>query len=165
VTCKCGSPECTHATIDDMAHKRSIEFFRVIGTMMAAYPFRWSITSGFRCAAHNAHCGGKPDSAHFHKVACDIQTQGPWSEVWTLAEKTGFFSAIIAYPKKNLIHLDVHPSDRVVRGYNFGDGHEYYLTLGKREATSLDYLTAWNLDEPQTPPLYVQAALDRETTA
>ena len=164
ILCRCGA-QCSHKDIDDAAHTRTVEFFRRVGEMMKDYPYRWTVTSGLRCPEHNANVGGKGDSAHVHRVAVDIQPQGPWGEVWGLAERAGFFSAIIAYPKRNLIHLDVHPSDRVVRGYNFGDGCEHYLTLGTRESAGLDPLLLWNLDETVKPPAYIAAALDRETTA
>lgn len=32
------------------------------------------ITSGYRCAKHNAEVGGEPDSAHLYGWAADIQT-------------------------------------------------------------------------------------------
>jgi len=64
------------------------------------------ITSGYRCAAHNAEVGGKPSSAHLTGEAADFWVSGD-------KDRFKFLEAIFTYGParvgigKDFIHVDV----------------------------------------------------------
>jgi len=50
----------------------SQEFLDRLDLARKACGFPLQVTSGFRCEAHNAAVGGKPDSAHLRGLAADV---------------------------------------------------------------------------------------------
>jgi len=158
LACKC-SEACSHKALDDVAHARSIAFFRAVGQLIDEYPLHVRVTNALRCPAHNLEVGGAPDSPHVHRCAIDLIPEGPCYDLALAAEAANFFSGILVYPHMNMLHLDVHPSDRVVRGHSFGKGNEHFLGWGNRDGSPLYVLTEWNCDETLTPPGYIRATL------
>ena len=162
--CHCADPLCKWKELEELKHRRSVVFFRNVGLLLKEHGGRVKINSAMRCPAHNLSVGGAPDSAHVHKVAIDLQPDEPVYRLALLAEASGFFSGILVYPNSNFVHLDCHPSDRVVRGYKMGhDNH--FLKYGKREGSGLVPFYEWNQDETAQPPDYINQARYRETTA
>jgi len=162
VACRCGRPDCTHRTLDEIIHPRSLALLRRVGEVLKDYPGRFRVTSGLRCPEHNKAVGGSRRSAHVHRVAIDIAPDGPARRLYDAVEAANFAGGLFLYPTKNFIHVDLHPNDMVRRGLH---GSEQIETLGLRWRSDLDLILAWNLDEPIRPPAYIQAALERETTA
>ena len=106
--CKCG---CGEASMQDLLLKR-------LEALRDHYGSPITITSGFRCAGHNAHVGGAPQSAHLHGCAVDMQC-GTGRERWLLvgaAIAAGFNRIGIA---GDFVHVDCHPekSPRVIWSY------------------------------------------------
>ena len=69
-----------------------------------------TITSGFRCAAHNKAEGGDSDSQHLYGRAADIVIKGySSSDMYVMAEQLREFreGGIGLYPKKGHLHVDV----------------------------------------------------------
>ena len=64
--CKCG---CGGDTVD-------VELLRVLDQLRMRWMAPVIITSGYRCAAHNAKVGGAPDSQHLVGKAADIAVRG-----------------------------------------------------------------------------------------
>lgn len=79
----------------------------------ADFPF--SNCSFYRCAAHNKHVGGKPNSAHLLGCGVDIPVYGKKAlRILELAPKYGFTGIGINQKgphDKRFIHLDSLPSD------------------------------------------------------
>jgi len=69
----------------------------------------FAITSGYRCAAHNARVGGKSNSAHTRGRAADVRTSDSRTRYLVIraALEAGFTRIGIA---KTFIHLDDDPS-------------------------------------------------------
>jgi zinc D-Ala-D-Ala carboxypeptidase len=65
LACKCGRPACDAAPVSPELLGRLDRAREIAGV-----PFR--VTSGTRCAAHNASVGGSADSAHLDGLAADI---------------------------------------------------------------------------------------------
>lgn len=67
-----------------------------------------TVTSGYRCARHNAEVGGVPNSRHMRGLAADVAVpraeQGKFRE---LARAAGF-SKILTYPARNFVHLEIN---------------------------------------------------------
>jgi len=67
------------------------------------------ITSGYRCAAHNAEVGGKPSSAHLAGEAADFWVSGD-------KDRFKFLEAVFTYGPvrvgigKDFLHVDVSKS-------------------------------------------------------
>ena len=67
-----------------------------------------TVTSGYRCARHNAEVGGVPRSRHMRGLAADIAAPRAEQErLRELARKAGF-TKIILYPERNFIHLEIN---------------------------------------------------------
>lgn len=165
IACRCSDPNCTHKYLDDMAHPRSLLFFRRVGELVRGLDIDFKISSGLRCPAHNAAVGGAKDSAHVHRVAVDIAPYAPWMDLALAAEAAGFFSGILVYPdgEHPFVHLDAHPNDRVVRGYMSGK-NQRFLAYGMRWGSPLTPIFEWNWDETCSKPDYMAAAGMREGT-
>jgi hypothetical protein len=163
IACKCPDPNCTHKTIDDTIHPRTMLFFRSVGELIRGLDIDFSVSSGLRCPAWNAIQDGTKDSAHVHRVAVDIAPLGPWMDLAIEAEKAGFFSAILVYPDAGhpFVHLDIHPNDRVVRGYVSGKTSRT-LAYGLRWGSPLATIFQWNLDETTDKPDYIKGTLQPE---
>lgn len=66
------------------------------------------VTSGYRCARHNAKAGGVSGSRHLRGLAADIAA--PRAEQETLRElaRGAGFTKIILYPERNFAHLEIN---------------------------------------------------------
>jgi hypothetical protein len=162
VACRCGRDDCTHKTLDPIIHRRTLALLRRVGLLIRDYPSHVAIQSCLRCARHNAFVGGKPDSAHIHRVAIDLRPSGSARKLYDLIDGDNFAGGLFYYPNGNFVHVDLHPSDRVRRGLT---GDRDIKVLGPRWGSGLDPIFDWNLDEPEPPPEYIAAAIGRETTA
>lgn len=158
--CKCDDPACSHKHYDPLTHPRTHALLRRVGDLLRDYELGFRISSGFRCAAHNASQGGAPDSAHVHRCAFDINTDGPPYELAVMAEAQGWYSGLLVYPWG--IHLDLHPNDRVVRGHSYGPKDNRFIRFGTRRGLRMLDVYAWNLDEKDKPPDYIADMLMRE---
>lgn len=163
IVCRCDDA-CTHKKYDPIAHPRTRELLRRVGALLSDNDYSASISSGFRCPAHNTAVGGSSHSAHMHRCALDIKLHDPGMcfDFALAAEAMNWFSGILVYVHWNMVHVDVHPNDRVVRGHTMGDGGQHFLRYGNRWRSPLTILTAWNIDEPDEPPAYVAESLMRE---
>ena len=66
------------------------------------------VTSGVRCAIHNARVGGVAGSYHTRGMAADIQVPGAsLPEVFRAAAKVRAFGGIGAYEKQGFLHVDI----------------------------------------------------------
>jgi uncharacterized protein YcbK (DUF882 family) len=93
--CKCG---CGEAFVD-------INLIQALQFVRDQYGKGIKITSGYRCAKHNAAEGGKPDSAHLTGKAVDISANNSRDRYTLIRLLTNKFSRIgIA---KTFIHVDV----------------------------------------------------------
>ena len=95
----------------------------------------------------------------------EIKASTPYDQVIddiTRMPGAKWFSGILVYVHSNFCHVDVHPNDRVVRGYSFGKANNHFLRYGNRYGSPLWPQYAWNLDETDKPPDYVADALMRE---
>lgn len=95
--CGCGRADMHADTLARLDHART----------RAGIPF--AITSGYRCAAHNARVGGKSNSAHTRGHAADIRA-GNSAARYIIIESllaAGFTRLGIA---KHFIHADDDPS-------------------------------------------------------
>jgi uncharacterized protein YcbK (DUF882 family) len=97
--CKCG---CGAAHVSPV-------LVELLDQARAAAGFPFFVTSGVRCAAHNAKAGGKPDSAHLYGYAADIACtlSGPRRRI-----VRGMLSA--GAPRigvhRSFVHVDVDPT-------------------------------------------------------
>lgn len=164
IICRCDDPACTHKRYDPLEHPRTRELIKRTGALLSRGDYNFSISSGFRCPAHNAAVGGSANSAHVHRCALDIKFHDPAMSLdFALrCEAANWFSGILVYVHWNMLHVDVHPNDRVVRGHSFGKAAQHFLGMGDRFGSPLYDLYAWNLDEKMEMPAYVAAAMERE---
>lgn len=144
VACRCSDPDCGWKHLDSEKHRRSLLFFAHIGKMLDEYVGYVAITSGLRCPGHNAAVGGSDDSAHVHRVAIDLSPDNSIQRLWHLAEAACFFSGMIYYPDKHIIHLDIHPNGRVCRGLH---GFRHIQTFGNRQGSGLTPIFEENEDD------------------
>src|SRR3972149_10834382 len=73
----------------------------MLEVMRRAYGAPLRVTSGPRCAAWNAHEGGKPDSEHLTGEAADLacHTSGEWWAMVEALRAAGFLRYGIAAPR------------------------------------------------------------------
>jgi len=97
--CDCG---CGHGRGDDDVSEDLLDLLEDIREDLGK-PMR--VTSGCRCAAHNADVGGVPNSAHTRGTACDIYCVGGLNRrrLVDLAVRHGAAGIGVA---KTFIHLD-----------------------------------------------------------
>ena len=157
VKCHCADPLCSGKRLDPMIRPRTVLMLRLAGLLLRDYDFM--VTSCMRCPEHNASVGGAEDSAHVHNCAIDIVSDR-WQDVALDAEGQACWSAIIVDPEKKLVHLDLHPSDRVTRGCVI-NGRYQTVPWNRRHGSPLSKIVEWNLDETCEVPGYVNAALQR----
>lgn len=103
----------THFSIDEFACKCNThhecfiddELINKLDEMRVILDKPITVTSGYRCPAHNAAVKGRPDSQHLRGTAADIQIKGvPILRIAQVAEKVGF-DGIGIYP--TFVHVDV----------------------------------------------------------
>ncbi len=160
VKCKCSDPNCDGKHLDPQVRPRTTLMLGLAGVLLRDYNF--TITSCMRCKGHNLDVGGAKDSAHIHNCAIDIVSE-QWADIALDAELSGVWSAIIVNPDKKLVHLDLHPSDRVTRGC-VKAGRYCTVPYNRRYGSPLIEITDWNLDEPDEVPSYINAAMQRQGT-
>ena len=175
VKCKCDSPDCSGKLYDPIKRPRTALMLRYAGELLKeyenCYDHSWHITSCQRCEYHNMAVGGAENSGHVHNVAIDIVTDGPVLDLVLLAEQQGVWSSIIWNLKTGQVHLDLHPDDKVRRGHVDSAGVYRVRVLGDRHGSPLrpayalsTTVYAWNLDEEDDCPPYINAALQRSGT-
>lgn len=81
--CKCDNKNCNTTLIEDDLLIALSQLHLSIG--------EFYISSGFRCPAHNAVVGGKPDSQHLLGKAADIKSSMTPKAVATAAAKIDLF--------------------------------------------------------------------------
>ena len=105
--CKCG--RCSRTQIDT----KLVEYLQIIRNHFGT-PI--TITSGYRCPAHNAEVGGATKSKHALGQAADIQVKGVEPlEVAKYAESIGI-KGIGLYD--NFVHIDTRTAKYFWRGHN-----------------------------------------------
>lgn len=68
-----------------------------------------TVTSGFRCPAHNADVGGVAESFHLLGQAADISCEpSKLFELWLYSVK--LFNGVGYYPTKGFVHVDLRPN-------------------------------------------------------
>ena len=97
--CKCG---CTGNTIDP-------DFAEKLDTIREICGFPFTVTSGFRCLAHNKAVGGHPNSAHCRGLAVDILASGVnAARIIAAAHVEGFTGVGVSQKGSGrFIHLDI----------------------------------------------------------
>lgn len=98
LSCRCGCG----------GHPTNPELFRLLEATRLLYGRPINITSGFRCAAHNAAVGGATFSAHLAGWAVDVacETPGMRAGIFEAAHRAGFTRLGIA---NTFIHMDCDP--------------------------------------------------------
>lgn len=66
------------------------------------------ITSGYRCARHNAEVGGVPNSRHMRGLAADAAVPRAEQEKFRELARAAGFSKILPYPARNFVHLEIN---------------------------------------------------------
>jgi len=112
--CKCG---CGFAAVDT-------ELLKVLTDVRETFGVPLVITSGNRCAKHNANIGGAPNSSHVLGLAVDFR---PYHHVEGFAEYISNIRKYLRdkYPDKygvaskesSFVHLDVKPGK--ARNWNY----------------------------------------------
>ena len=160
ILCRCGKPDCTHNHYGPLEHPRTRVLLRKVGALLQEYDLPFRITSGFRCGAWNQQQGGAKNSAHVHRCAVDVSLSAAPYEFALMCEAAGWFSGLLVYPWG--VHLDIHPSDGVVRGHSYGPGNNRFMPYGNRWNMNLPRVYEWNLDCSVKPPDYIAEILLRE---
>lgn len=120
--CKCG---CGMQLQDELLLVQ--QAFNAVLSRAYGAPIRHVLTSGARCAKHNAEVGGESDSQHVGGGATDgyweYKHRGKWirmepQDVAAAAVKSGLFGGVgyRRYLKAgtNIVHLDIRPGPAVV---------------------------------------------------
>lgn len=88
----CPCARCRQLKVQPVAvDPRLIEWANTIRTSLNGANITSMITSGVRCAEHNAEVGGAPQSRHLTGKACDMLTpssEAAWRMVYTLMSRT-----------------------------------------------------------------------------
>ena len=94
------------------------ELFRIdqllsfLNETLSDYPDPIIVTSGFRSEAVNKQVGGVPGSHHRLGYAVDLTTKDINKLLEVLKDKIDLLDQLIYYPKKNFIHVSIHPTNR-----------------------------------------------------
>lgn len=70
------------------------------------------ITSGYRCPELNKKVGGVSISHHLQGWAADVTSSDIKNLLNVLKERLDEIDQLIYYPKRNFIHVSIHPSNR-----------------------------------------------------
>lgn len=65
------------------------------------------VTSGYRCAPHNAAVGGVANSFHRRGLAADVAVPAGSQSLFREMAKEAGFARAIAYPERSFVHLEV----------------------------------------------------------
>lgn len=65
------------------------------------------ITSGYRCAPHNAAVGGVKNSLHRHGLAADVAVASGEQPLFCDGARGVGFTKALAYPERGFVHLEV----------------------------------------------------------
>ena len=68
---------------------------------------RLAVTSGYRCAPHNAAVGGAANSFHRRGLAADVAVPAGSQSLFREMAKEAGFARTIAYPERSFVHLEV----------------------------------------------------------
>lgn len=168
VACHCGNPTCSGKHLDSVVRPRTQRMLKLAGELLkryeTLYDHSYRITSCQRCAEHNKEIGGGPDSAHIHNVAIDIATVGSVVDLVVLAEEQCVWSQINWCLETGQIHLDLHPDDKIRRGYRDHTGVYRVRAIGTRYGSPLKPVHEWNLDETCECPAYISGYYQRSAT-
>ena len=96
-TCRCGCGQ------NDMNH----QFVAALDLAREKSGVTFHVASGFRCADHNAKCGGVGDSAHTRGYAADILVHGSQNRMQVMRALLAYFNRVGVYG--TFIHCDVDP--------------------------------------------------------
>ena len=66
------------------------------------------LTSGYRCARHNAEIGGARNSRHLKGLAADIAVPSQLQDVMERLALSCGFTKVIAYPERSFLHLELN---------------------------------------------------------
>ena len=67
-----------------------------------------TVTSGYRCARHNAEVGGVPNSRHMRGLAADAAVPRAEQEKFRELARAAGCSKILPYPARNFVHLEIN---------------------------------------------------------
>lgn len=65
------------------------------------------ITSGYRCAPHNAAVGGVKGSLHRRGLAVDVAAAPSGQRALCIMAREAGFARALAYPERSFVHLEV----------------------------------------------------------
>lgn len=97
--CGCDMPKTIQLNIVELTFR--LQMVRVL----LGVPL--TITSGYRCTAHNASIGGAKDSAHTKGYAVDIACSGGAARMRLVVAALGVFKRVGV--AKSFIHVDIDP--------------------------------------------------------
>lgn len=123
-----GSGCCSTVTIDD----KLVEYLQKIRDHFGK---SITITSGYRCATHNARVGGATGSRHSKGQAADIVVSGVKpAEVAKYAESIGILGIGLYETNKDghFVHIDT----RTTKSFWYGQAQSYRSTFGKYTGTA-----------------------------
>ena len=66
-----------------------------------------TVTSGYRCARHNAEVGSVPNSRHMRGLAADVAVPRAEQEKFRELARAAGFSQHLPSPARNLVHLEI----------------------------------------------------------
>lgn len=69
------------------------------------------VTSGNRCKAYNAVCGGVENSYHMQGIATDVYADGIDLDTLARAARQYGFTGIGIYRSQGFVHVDTRPGD------------------------------------------------------
>ena len=92
---------CCHAVI---VHRKLVSLLQRLREMQGG-PL--VVTSGYRCAPHNAAVGGAANSFHRRGLAADVAVPAGSQSLFREMAKEAGFARTIAYPERSFVHLEV----------------------------------------------------------
>lgn len=100
--CKCGGKHCTGYPVEPQ-----LKLIRVADSIRKKANKKAIVTSGVRCAKHNASVGGVSNSRHLSGKAMDFRIEG-WSSDKLLAEVKTYSEIRYAYAiDSQHVHMDI----------------------------------------------------------